>query len=204
MESGLSASDVALLNNDGNWGGNSFLWIFALLILANGGLGGWNRTGEFGQYATAASQQEILFGQQFQNLDNKMDRLGNGIADATFAINNSIKDGNTMVAGRVVDEGRGIQSQIADCCCTTQRNIDSVRFDMSNYACAIQATDTANTQKILDAISQNKIESLQGQINQLQLQNALCGVVRYPNSWTYNAGTSPFCNCNNGCGCGNI
>jgi len=205
MDSGLSASDVALLNNEGfGSGGNSFLWIFALLILANGGFGGWNRSGEFGQYATAASQQEILFGQQFQNIDNKIDRLGNGIADATFALNNSIKDGNTMVAGRVVDEGRAVQSQLADCCCTTQRNIDSVRFDMSNYACAIQATDTANTQKILDAISQNKIESLQGQINQLQLQNAMCGVVRYPNSWTYNAGASPFCNCNSGCGCGNI
>lgn len=193
MESGLSASDIALLGNEGMNGGNAFLWIFALLILANGGLGGWNRAGEFGQYATAASQQEILFGQQFQNLDNKLDRLGNGIADATFALNNSIKDGNYAT-----------QTAIKDCCCTTQRNIDSVRFDMSNYASAIQATDTANTQKILDVLSQNKIETLQGQINQLQLQNALCGVVRYPNSWAYNAGTSPFCNCNNGCGCGNI
>lgn len=193
MESGLSASDIALLGNEGMNGGNAFLWIFALLILANGGLGGWNRAGEFGQYATAASQQEILFGQQFQNLDNKLDRLGNGIADATFALNNSIKDGNYAT-----------QNIVKDGFCANQKNIDSVRFDMSNYASAIQATDTANTQKILDVLAQNKIETLQGQINQLQLQNALCGVVRYPNSWTYNAGTSPFCNCNNGCGCGNI
>lgn len=206
MDSGLTASDVALLGGNGSgFGGNSFLWIFALLILANGGFGGWgNRTGEFGQYATAASQQEILFGQQFQNLDNKLDRLGNGIADATFALNNSIKDGNTMVAGRVVDEGRAMQSQLADCCCTTQRNIDSVRFDMSNYSASIRENDNANTQKILDAISQNKIETLQGRINQLELQSALCGVVRYPNAMTYDAGTSPFCSCNRGCGCGNI
>lgn len=204
MESGLSASDIALLNKDGNWGGNSFFWIFALLILANGGIGGWGRAGEFGQYATAASQQEILFGQQFQNIDNKIDRLGNGIADATFSLNNSIHNAQDTVAGAVVSEGRAIQGQLADCCCTTQRNVDSLRFDMSNYACDIKATDTANTQKILDAIAQNKIETLQGRINQLELQNAMCGVVRYPNAWTYNAGTSPFCNCNNGCGCGNI
>jgi hypothetical protein len=199
---GLTASDVALLGNNGGLGGNNGLfWIFALLILAGGGFGGWNRTGDYGQFATAASQQEILFGQQFQNLDNKMDRLGNGIADSTFALNNSVKDGNSMVAGRVVDEGRAMQSQLADCCCTTQRNIDSVRFDMSNYACAIQATDTANTQKILDAIAQNKIETLQGRINQLELQAAMCGVVRYPNSMAYDAGRSPFCNCNSGCYC---
>lgn len=188
MDSGLSASDVAMLNGNGGFGGNSFLWIFALLILANGGLGGWGRS-DFGQYATAASQQEILFGQQFQNLDNKIDRLGNGIADATFAINNSIKDGNYAT-----------QNIVKDGFCATQKNIDSVRFDMANYANAIQATDTANTQKILDVLAQNKIETLQGRINQLELQSAMCGVVRYPNAMTYDAGRSPFCNCG-GCGC---
>lgn len=205
MESGLSASDVALMGN-GGFGGNSFFWIFALLILANGGLGGWaNRGyGEFGQYATAASQQEILFGQQFQNIDNKIDRLGNGIADATFALNNSIKDGNSMVAGRVVDEGRGLQMQLANHNCDMQKNVDSVRFDMANYTASIRENDNCNTQKILDAISQNKIETLQGRINQLELQNAMCGVVRFPNEMTYCAGRSPFCSCNNGCGCGNI
>ena len=58
------------------------------------------------------------------------------------------------------------------------------------------------TQKILDAMAQNKIESLQAQVNQLQLQSAMCGVVRYPNATTYTSGVSPFWNqscCNNGC-----
>jgi len=43
-ENGLSASDVALLSDrngyDGMWGGNSMMWIFALLILAGGGFNG--------------------------------------------------------------------------------------------------------------------------------------------------------------------
>lgn len=201
---GYSLSDIASVANDGAFGGNS-AWIIILFLLvfgANGG--GFYGRGDYGQFATSASQQEILFGQQFQNLDNKLDRLGNGIADATFALNNSIKDGNSVVAGRVVDEGRAMQSQLADCCCTTQRNIDSVRFDMSNYTASIRENDNANTQKILDVLAQNKIEALQGRINQLELQSAMCNVVRYPNSWTYNAGSSPFCNCGNGCGCGNI
>lgn len=178
-----SLSDIGAVTGglNGFGGGGSIVTLLLLFALISGGFG-WGGRGDYGQYATAASQQEILFGQQFQNLDNKMDRLGNGIADATFAINNSLKDGF----------------------CTTQRQIDSVRFDMSNYASQIQANDTANTQKILDAIAQNKIETLQGRVNQLELQNAMCGVVRYPNSWTYNAGASPFCGCNNGCGCGNI
>lgn len=126
-------------------------------------------------------------------MDRGFTSIGNGIADATFALNNSIKDGNYAT-----------QTAIKDCCCTTQRNIDSVRFDMSNYAWDIKANDNANTQKILDVLAQNKIESLQGRINQLELQSAMCGVVRYPNAMTYDAGRSPFCSCNNGCGCGNI
>lgn len=166
------------------------MWIFALLILANGGFGGWNR-GDYGQYASAASQQDILFSSKFQALDNKIDRIGNGIADATFALNNSVKDGNYAT-----------QTAIKDCCCTTQRNIDSVRFDMSNYHADTNAVVTAQTQKVLDAIAQNKIETLQGRVNQLELQNAMCGVVRYPLQTTYTSGASPFCNCN--CSCGNI
>lgn len=200
MENGYTLSDISAVTGGMNgWGGGNSLVTLLLLFALISGNGLWGNRGDFGNYATATSQTEILFGQQFQNLDNKIDRLGNGIADATFALNNSIKDGNAMVAGRVVDEGRAIQSQIADCCCATQRNIDSVRFDMSNYSAQIQANDTANTQKILDAIAQNKIETLQGRVNQLELQAAMCGVVRYPNAMTYDAGTSPFCGYNRCC-----
>lgn len=38
------------------------------------------------------------------------------------------------------------------------------------------------------------------QVNQLQMQNALCGVVRYPNATTYNAGGNPFFGGNGCCG----
>ena len=75
--------------------------LFALIFgFGNGGILGGRQ--DFGQFATAASQSEILLGQQFQGLDNKIDRIGNGIADATFALNNSI-----------TGEGRGIQMQLA-------------------------------------------------------------------------------------------
>ena len=200
--SGLTASDVALLGN-GNMGGmNSFFWVFALLILANGGMGFGRGYGDYGQFATAASQQEILFGQQFQNIDNKIDRLGNGIADATFALNNSIKDGNAMVAGRVIDEGRAMQTQLATCCCENQKNTDALRYDMSQMFAAYNAQTSAQIQSIKDMMCQDKVEALQSKVNNLELQSALCGVVRYPNSMAYNAGTSPFCNCH--CNCGNV
>ena len=64
---------------------------------------------------------------------------------------------------------------------------------------SINENTTAQIQKVLDAITANKIEAMQNRINQLELQNQLGNVVRYPNGFVYNAGQSPFC----GCGCNN-
>lgn len=140
--------------------------------------GGFGARGDYGQYATAASQQEILFGQRFQNLDNKMDRLGNGIADATFALNNTINGVQGNLGGAIVNEGRALADKI----------------------CGLNTAIHAEGEATRSMIQQNKIESLQQRINQLETQNAMCGVVRYPMASTYNAGANPFCNCGNGCG----
>lgn len=85
-----------------------------------------------------------------------------------------------------------VQAQLAECCCTTQRAIDSVNYNGAiNTGNIIQAQERG-TQKILDAICGNRMQDMQNQINQLQLQAALCGVVRYPTAVTYGAGPSPF------------
>lgn len=64
---------------------------------------------------------------------------------------------------------------------------------------AINANTTAVGQKILDAIQGNRMTDMQNEINDLRLQQAMQGVVRYPNGFVYNAGNSPFCNCGSGC-----
>ena len=192
-----SLSDIAAVaNNDNCFGNGNSAWVLILLFAMISGNGfGFGRGGDYGQYATAASQQEILFGQQFQNLDNKLDRLGNGIADATFALNNS-----------VTTEGRALQTQLANCCCENQRNTDALRYDMATMFARSDANVTAQTQKILDVISQNKIESLQSQVNNLTMQNAIntatAGVVKYPQATTYTSNCNPFSW--GGCGCNNI
>ena len=63
----------------------------------------------------------------------------------------------------------------------------------------INAVTIGQTQKILDALAQNKIDSLEKEVEALRLANQLQGVVKYPNTFSYNAGPSPFCG---GCGCG--
>lgn len=189
MDSNYSLSDIAAVAGENGLGGSN-AWIMIILfalIFGNGGFGFGNRGGDFGQYATAASQTEILLGQQFQNLDNKMDRLGNGIADATFALNNSVKDGNYAT-----------QTAIKDCCCTTQRNTDALRYDMAQGFANANATTTAAAQKILDALAQNKIDSLQAQVSELKTQTMFCGIPRIN---PYGYGVYAYNNAPVGCGC---
>ena len=85
-----------------------------------------------------------------------------------------------------------VERQIADCCCATQRAVDSVKFDMANYASASNANTAAWGQKILDKLCEDKTERLQARIQQLELQQAMCGVIRYPTQTTF-AAQNPFC-----------
>lgn len=182
MENNMSLSDIAAVTGGNGFGGNG-LWILIILFFLIGiGGGGFGARGDYGTYATASSQQEVLFNQHFNSLDNEIDRgftsIGNGISDATFALNNTIVNGNSTVAGTVISEGRAISDKL----------------------CGINTAIHAEGEATRAMIQQNKIETLQQRINQLETQNAMCGVVRYPMASTYNAGANPFCNCGNGCG----
>lgn len=201
MDANYSLSDLRAITDsaDGISGGNAWLIILFLLIIGGGNGFGWNRNGgDYGQYATAASQQDILFSSKFQALDNKIDRIGNGIADATFALNNSIKDTAYATSSAVVTEGRATQAAIADMNLTSQRNVDALRFDMSNYAASINSNIDAKFAAIEKAQLESRIADQAAQINQLQLSAQLCGIPRVNNTaW----GIYPYPTCNNGCGC---
>ena len=86
---------------------------------------------------------------------------------------------STQING-VANMETSILDKLGECCCNVQRSIDGVNYN-----------NAMNTSKILEALAQNKIEALQSQVSALQLQNAVAGVVRYPQATTYNAGVPP-------------
>lgn len=214
---GLTASDVALLtgnNNDsfgnGGWGG--MIWLFAILALMGGGFGGgWGGNGYHPQYAT---QDFVQNGFNFNDLQDQnrdiMNAITSGAAQTVAAVNqakydniNVEKDIQAALTAQISEARMGIQSLQASqqqCCCQIQAAIAENNYNNAMNTAAINANTTAQTQRILDAITGNQIQDLRDQIGQLQLANQLQGVVRYPQGWTYNAGTNPFC-ANNGCGC---
>ena len=82
------------------------------------------------------------------------------------------------------------------------RAIDGVNYNAAMNTASINANTTAQTQRILDAISANTIQDLRDKVSALELQSATSNVVRYPSAMTYAYNANPFCS--NGCGCGNI
>lgn len=186
----FSLSDLRAVTDgaDGISGGSAWLIILFLLIVGGNGFNGFGRnTGELNSYATAASQQDILFSSKFQALDNKIDRIGNGIADATFALNNSIKDTAYATTSAVVSEGRA-----------TQDAIGNVRYDMANFAASINSNIDNKFAALEKSQLEQRLAEQSQQISQLQLSAQLCGIPRInQTAW----GIYPYPTCNNGCGC---
>lgn len=219
---GLSAADVALLNgNDGfgnGWGG--MIWLFAILALMGGGFGGWGNNGFANAigYENLATSNEVQRGFDNQNaMANQREILSavtSGTAQSVAATNQAFHDNLNVIqdkyselqrdiAGLAVGQANALANQ-NQCCCDTKMLISETaaqnRYDSAMQTASINATTTAQTQKILDAIAQNKIEALQSKVSALELQNQLAGVVRYPMNTMYGVPSPCFTGC--GCGCG--
>ena len=207
MESnGLTAADMAAVTGQGGRGWDDGLWLFAILALMGGGFGNWNNRGE--QYAT---RDQVQNGFDTQNLQSQtrdiLAAVTGGTAQSVAATNQVYHDvvnyvGDKYdelqrdVAGLAVGQANLLANQ-NDCCCSTKQLIQQMNYEAAMRDAATNANIVAQNQRILDAITGNKMEAMQNRINQLELQNQLAGVVRYPNGWTYNAGSNPFCGCNN-------
>lgn len=171
---GLSASDVALLTGNGNNGGfggngDNAWWIILFLIF------GWGRNGFGGGYGGGGSgaADNYVLATDFATIERKLDGINNGICDSTFALNNTMTNGfanvqqtlcqgfngtNTAIYQNGFNTERGlwnVSSQIADCCCQTQRSIDQVNYNTAMNTNAIQQTLCGNTRDIIEASNAN-------------------------------------------------
>ena len=215
--SDLSASEAMLLGQGGGFGGGFggggalLAIIVLLLVFGQGGLGGNAFANAIG-YNNLATQNDVQRGFDTQALSDQsrdiLAAVSAGTAQTVAAINqakydniNVAKDiqmGINAELGRLETQGANLLANQNQCCCQQLRAIDGVNYNNAMNTAAINANTTAQIQKVIDTITANQMDALKGRIGQLELQQAVAGVVRYPNAMAYNAGTSPFCNC--GCG----
>lgn len=212
------------------------------ILPVNGGFGGF---GGYNSCCTPATQQGMTDAFNFAKLDNITSAINTGICDSTYALNNAIngvnstiadcccKNQTTMLQGfNGVDKSlcsgfnsvnSGISNlgfQLQSCCCETNRNLDSIRYENAKNTCDIIQAGNANTQRIIDQMTQNEIQTLRTELQSAQLQlsnnsqtqtliNTLrpCPVPAFPACPTnglfngYGYGYSNNCGCNSGCGC---
>ena len=208
---GLSLGDVAALSNGGcgGLGGDlsGLIYLAVIFAMFGGGFG----FGGFGNGAGAAvatgmaTQADMQRGFDQQNtMAQTRDILGAvtsgtaqtiaaSTANATGAIE-AIKDGNANIIrefGNLESALTALSGNMQSCCCDVKQAVMQSNYDSAMRDAATNANFTAQIQSVKDQISQNKIEALQAQINQLQLQNAMSGVLKFPSSWAYNGGQFP-------------
>lgn len=179
-----SPADIKAVTDgdDGMFGGGSILLVLVLFFILMMGGGNWGGRGN------AVTEADLCNANSFSELKAGVARN----ADAISGMYTGLQNGLSNLGYETLRNFNTLQAQLADCCCTIQRGIDSVNYNGAiNTSNIIQAQEHG-TQKILDAICGNRMADMQNQINQLQLQAALCGVVRYPNATTFTAGANPF------------
>jgi hypothetical protein len=170
-------------NNGGLFGnGNNDWWILLLFLWGGyGGYGGFG--GGFGGGAGLqgiATRADINAGFQFQDIQNGIRGLERGLCDGFYNVNSSLMGGFNGVQQGL----NAVQHQISDCCCTTQRAIDGVNYNMATNFCNLGNTfqngvrdvidnQNANYRGMMDFLVGEKLSAKDAQIAQLQNEVAL-------------------------------
>ena len=236
--SGYSLSDIAAATGNGSNGGFGFgngdgAWvlIFFILVLAGGWGNGFGGNGGNGtSYIMSDVQRGFDQSAVINGITNLTTVASNGFANAEVSRCNS--------QANILQTLNNIAMNQQNCCCENRAGLADLKYTVATEACAdrtavtdalrdVIASNTANTQAILDKLCQQEIDALKAQNQQLQMQGYLANLTASQNAQTGqilndNAAqttallralnptpvpayvvANPFgCNCNNGYGCG--
>lgn len=165
MDGTLSASDaIALRDGDGMFGGgNAFFWVFALLLLGNGGFG---FNGNRGDYVTSAELSAQLGNQQLQNSTQQilLSSANNNYETAQLinAQTNALMQQNNTNLINAIQGFNSLQQQIANlsahldmCCCDIKTQQLQNRLEdanAKNVALQNEVSNAQQTQTILNTL----------------------------------------------------
>ena len=181
--------DVPYCGNNNNGFGGGWEGLIGLALVAglfDGGFGfGGGRGGYGNVYAPSpATQADLANGFAQNTLQRGIDDIilgqatmqnfvNQGFAGVNATVTNGFANLNTALCslGYNIQGGfNDISHQISDCCCTTQRAIDSVKYENAKNTCDIIRAGQDNTRAILDYLTGEKISSLQAENAGLKAQ----------------------------------
>ena len=170
--------------NSGFGYGGDWIWVILLFALfggwGNNGNGGFFNSGFDNGYAWLSNgQKEIMqntnngfdtlhLSNQLEGNRDAINGLSNQICTSTYTLNDSIKDGFY-----------GLNTSFLNCCCENRLGVQDLKATVISENCAdrealsngirdIISSQTASTQRILDQLCQDKIDSKNEKIADLQ------------------------------------
>ena len=251
---GYSLADIAAATGNGNNGNNDGFfngegaWILLLFILILAG--GWgNGYGGFGggngaagtTYVTSDIQRGFDQSAIINSLTGISNAVNSGFAGAEVSRCNTqanILQTLNNNQGNLSNQLNTIAMNQQNCCCENRAGLADLKYTVATEACAdrtavtdalrdVIASNTANTQAILDKLCQQEIDALKTQNQQLQMQGYLASLAASQNAQTgqilndnaaqttallralnptpipaYVVANPYGCNCANSCGCG--
>jgi hypothetical protein len=189
---GYYEGDLCLSNGNSNNGWNDWSWIIGLALVGglfgNGGFGfGGGFGGGFGfpyAFGAPATQADLAAGFNNSAVLNSLNDIKLGQAQAInynnqgfSGLNATINAGFSGVDNAICTLGyqqaqlvNGLSRELGDCCCATQRAIDSVKYENAKNTCDIIRAGQDNTRAILDYLTGEKIAGLQAENAGLKAQ----------------------------------
>lgn len=251
---GYSLADIAAATGNGNNGNNNGFfngdgaWILLLfiLILAGGwgnGYGGFG--GGNGAAATTYVTSDIQRGFDQSAIINGLTGIANAVNSGFSGAEISRCNAQANILQTLNNNQGNLSNQLntiamnqQNCCCENRAGLADLKYTVATEACAdrtavtdalrdVIASNTANTQAILDKLCQQEIDALKTQNQQLQMQGYLASLAASQNAQTgqilndnaaqttallralnpapipaYVVANPYGCNCANSCGCG--
>lgn len=200
-------------HDDGFDGQGSWFWIVVLFLFMFGfGGNGFGRNGE------ALTRADLCQDFNFNDLQNGVRGIQNGLCDGFYAQNTTMLNGFNSLGSQIA-ESRFAQQ---NCCCETNRNIDTVRSEGYKNTCEITTAIHAEGEATRALINSNTMQALRDKITEKeqQLQTANFQLSQQAQNATLIGALRPFptpayitcspytaangfgvCGCNTGCGC---
>lgn len=208
-DNGKLGEMMAMMNN-GGMGGQQWMWWILIILFAFGGLG----NGALGGRNGATIPNSAATSDTFQLMD-RLNALDNGLSDATYSLNNSIRDARDAAASCCCETNLNIERsanasqratdalshQLSDCCCQTQLRMQDLATGIREQAtqnqfmnqqefCDIKTRMASNHCETLAAIQANQAAIIgymtQEKISGLERENAALNMQLSQNLQTRN------------------
>lgn len=171
---------------NGGFGDGAWFWIIVIFALLfgwggyggfGGGFGGGNGGGVGYDLGRLATTHDVSNGFALNKIDNQLNGITSGICDSTYAITQAINGLGTQMAGCCCDTQKEIienrytnqlatqalQAQLASCCCDIEKSISDQNFLNAQNTNAIIQSQNEGTRAILDKMCQTEIQNLRDQ-----------------------------------------